>query len=98
VNHSNHLRLALYTLRFTFTKESIIEKRYLLKISPNPSLPSGPEALWAGGQRGEFLPFLKGGEGMSSNSSELEDIPWKRKGKDGDGCEILAFYLGMSLL
>jgi len=33
-----------------------------LKISPNPSLPSGPEALWAGGQRGDlFLPLAKGG-------------------------------------
>jgi len=35
---------------------------------------------------------------MSSTSSELEEIFWKRKGKDGGGCEILAFYLGMSLL
>jgi hypothetical protein len=25
----------------------------ICKISPAPSLPSGPEALWAGGQRGE---------------------------------------------
>jgi hypothetical protein len=25
-------------------------------------LPSGPEALWAGGQRGEFLPLVKGGK------------------------------------
>jgi len=25
----------------------------IYKISPYPSLPSGPEALWAGGQRGE---------------------------------------------
>jgi hypothetical protein len=24
----------------------------IYKISPSPSLPSGPEALWAGGQRG----------------------------------------------
>jgi len=24
----------------------------IYKISPHPSLPSGPEALWAGGQRG----------------------------------------------
>ena len=33
-------------------------------ILPNisPSFPSGPEALWAGGQRGEFLPFIKGGK------------------------------------
>jgi hypothetical protein len=27
------------------------------KISPRPSLPSGPEALWAGGQRGGIPPF-----------------------------------------
>jgi len=47
-------------------EESVVERTYLLKISPNPSLPSGPEALWAGGQRGEFLPFAKGGkEGFS---------------------------------
>jgi len=33
-------------------------------ILPNisPSFPSGPEALWAGGQRGEFLLFIKGGK------------------------------------
>jgi hypothetical protein len=31
-----------------------------MKISPNPSLPSGPEALWAGGQRGGIPPFGKG--------------------------------------
>jgi len=29
----------------------------------NPSLPSGPEALWAGGQRGGIPPFCKGREG-----------------------------------
>jgi hypothetical protein len=44
-------------------------RHILPKISPNPSFPSGPgaasegllprrEALWAGGQRGEFLPFV----------------------------------------
>jgi len=44
------------------TKESIIEKTYLLfRKSPlAPSLPSGPEALWAGGQRGVIPPFCKG--------------------------------------
>jgi hypothetical protein len=26
----------------------------IYKISSNPSFPSGPEALWAGGQRGEI--------------------------------------------
>ena len=35
-----------------------MNRHILLKISPGPSLPSGPEALWAGGQRGEFLPFV----------------------------------------
>ena len=29
-----------------------MELLMIYKISPFPSLPSGPEALWAGGQRG----------------------------------------------
>jgi hypothetical protein len=29
-----------------------MELLMIYKISPHPSLPSGPEALWAGGQRG----------------------------------------------
>ena len=29
-----------------------MELLMIYKISPSPSLPSGPEALWAGGQRG----------------------------------------------
>jgi len=38
-------------------------ERFDQKISPRPSLPSGPEALWAGGQRGVIsLPLEKGGE------------------------------------
>jgi hypothetical protein len=52
--------------KLPLTEESIIEKTYVLKISPclsgrqaNPSLPSRPEALRAGGQRGEFLPFAR---------------------------------------
>jgi len=40
-------------------KESLIDRTHYSKISPDPSLPSGPEALWAGGQRGKFLPFVK---------------------------------------
>ncbi len=41
-------------------------ERFDQKISPCPSFPSGPEALWAGGQRGVFLPFVKEGkEGFS---------------------------------
>ena len=35
-----------------------MRRHVLLKISPDPSLPSGPEALWAGGQRGGFLPLV----------------------------------------
>jgi hypothetical protein len=62
------------------TRESIIEKTYCSENLPpafvphgrdfaqagRPSLPSGPEALWAGGQRGVIPPFVKGGkEGFS---------------------------------
>jgi len=43
-------------MAFIITKESIIEKTYSPKNLP--SFPSGPEALWAGGQRGESLPFV----------------------------------------
>jgi len=38
-----------------------LRRHTLLKISP--SFPSGPEALWAGGQRGGIPPFGKGREG-----------------------------------
>jgi hypothetical protein len=39
-------------------KESIIDPDLIgMKISPRPSLPSRPEALWAGGQRGVIPPF-----------------------------------------
>ena len=38
----------------------------IYKISPDPSLPSGPEALWAGGQRGvKRESFAKEGERKS---------------------------------
>jgi hypothetical protein len=42
-----------------------MELLMIYKISPSPSLPSGPEALWAGGQRGgkERENFPKEGEG-----------------------------------
>jgi hypothetical protein len=46
-----------------FNKESIIEKIYFCENLPQPPLPSGPEALWAGGQRGGIPPFCKGREG-----------------------------------
>jgi len=47
-----------------------LKRHIVVKISPNPSLPSGPasgseslmarrEALCAGGQRGEIPPFCK---------------------------------------
>ena len=36
-----------------------MSRHIALKISPAPSLPSGPEALWAGGQRGGIPPFCK---------------------------------------
>ena len=45
------------------------------KISPDPSLPSGSEALWAGGQRGE-----KKGE-LSQRGREKADMTrsiWRR--------------------
>jgi len=40
-----------------FSKRMLFyDKQFVIyKISPCPSLPSGPEALWAGGQRGEKL-------------------------------------------
>ena len=51
-------------LQIEITKESIIEKTYCCENLPlptgrqaNPSLPSGPEVLWAGGQRGGIPPF-----------------------------------------
>ena len=40
-----------------------MRRHTLLKISPRPSFPSGPEALWAGGQRGVIPPFDKGRSG-----------------------------------
>jgi hypothetical protein len=40
----------------------------IYKISPHPSFPSGPGALWAGGQRGEEKRiFAKEGERKGRN-------------------------------
>jgi len=72
-----------------------LRRHILPKISPNPSFPSGPEALppgqkplwggaWAGGQRGESLPFVSDPERSLTRRV--------KGGKEGFGLRCLYNY------
>jgi hypothetical protein len=58
----------LHPSLYQVNTESVIDWTQFSENLPRPSLPSGPEALWAGGQRGVIPPFgvfflLRAGKG-----------------------------------